>query len=188
MCKDYLQGLNQRKDSAWKAFYTDYYSALCAYACKFLKISTIAEDVVQETCVKIWEGKNEFRNMQEFTWYVYKSVYMNSMLYLRKRNLHERLLQNIEVDEFVMPEEAFVWTVREELIRQLHIYIEELPEEARKIVKLTLEGLSGKEIAEKLNISIHTVKSQKNRSFKFLREKLSGSYYISMLYILFFEF
>ena len=163
MCEDYLQGLNQRKDSAWKAFYTDYYSALCAYACKFLKISTIAEDVVQETCVKIWEGKNEF-------------------------SLHERLLQNIEVDEFVMPEEAFVWTVREELIRQLHIYIEELPEEARKIVKLTLEGLSGKEIAEKLNISIHTVKSQKNRSFKFLREKLSGSYYISMLYILFFEF
>ena len=31
------------------------------------------------------------------------------------------------------------------------------------------------EIAEKLGITIHTVKTQKNRSFKYLRERLKGS-------------
>ena len=40
---------------------------------------------------------------------------------------------------------------------------------------ISVLGLSGPEIAEKLGITIHTVKTQKNRSFKYLREKLKDS-------------
>lgn len=93
----------------------------------------------------------------------------------------------MELEETIMPEADFILTIREELVRQLHRYIEELPKEAQKIMKLSLEGMSGNEIAEKLHISVHTVKSQKNRSFKYLREKLSQSYYISLLYVILFE-
>ena len=185
--KNYLQELNQREDKGWRAFYSDYYVALCSYANRFLRIPSDAEDVVQETCVKIWESDNKFATMKEFTWYVYKSVYTNAMCHLRTKNLHRKLLQNLEQDEVVMPEADFILTIREELIRQLHVYIEELPKEAQKILKLSLEGMSGNEIAEKLNISVHTVKSQKNRSFKYLRERLSQSYYISLLYAILFE-
>ena len=124
--------------------------------------------------------------MKDLTWYVYKSVYTNTMYYLRTKNLHEKLLQNMEAEEEVMPEADFILTIREELIRQLYRYIEELPKEAQKIMKLSLEGMSGNEIAEKLNISVYTVKSQKNRSFKYLREKLSQSYYVSLLYAVLF--
>ena len=42
-------------------------------------------------------------------------------------------------------------------------------------MELSILGLSGPEIAEKLGITIHTVKTQKNRSFKYLREKLKDS-------------
>ena len=49
------------------------------------------------------------------------------------------------------------------------------------LMLLTLEGLSGKEIADKLGISIHTVKTQKSRSFKYLRSKLGGSFYLLFL-------
>ena len=187
MHKDYLEELNRREDRAWEAFYNDYYVALCADANKFLHVPSDAEDVVQDTCVKIWESDNKFATMKEFTWYVYKSVYTNTMYYLRTRNLHQRLLQNVETEETVMPESDFILTIREELIRLLHVYIAELPHEAQKIMKLSLEGMSGNEIAEKLNISVHTVKSQKNRSFKYLRERLSKSCYISMLYAVLFD-
>ncbi len=187
MHEGYLQELNRREDKAWEAFYADYYVALCAYANKFLHIPSDAEDVVQETCVKIWESDNKFATMKELTWYVYKSVYTNTMYHLRTKNLHEKLLQNMELEETIMPEADFILTIREELVRQLHRYIEELPKEAQKIMKLSLEGMSGNEIAEKLHISVHTVKSQKNRSFKYLREKLSQSYYISLLYVILFE-
>lgn len=184
---DYLQELNQRKDQAWEAFYADYYVALCAYANKFLHSPLDAEDIVQDTCVKVWESDRVFVTMKEFTWYIYKSIYTNTMYYLRTKNLHLRLLQNMQEEEVVMPEDDFIQTIREELVRQLHLYIEELPRESQKIIKLSLEGMSGNEIAEKLSISLHTVKSQKNRSFKYLREKLSKSYYVSLLYMILFD-
>ena len=40
---------------------------------------------------------------------------------------------------------------------------------------------SGQEIADQLGITIHTVKTQKNRSFKFLREKLKDSVFFILL-------
>ena len=72
-------------------------------------------------------------------------------------------------------DEIFAITVRDELLRQLYCYIKELPDGAREIMELSVLGLSGPEIAEKLGITIHTVKTQKSRSFKYLREKLKDS-------------
>ena len=66
-------------------------------------------------------------------------------------------------------------TVREELTRHLYRYIDELPNEQRQIILLSIKGYTGKEIADELGIAISTVKTQKNRSFKYLREKLKNT-------------
>lgn len=50
---------------------------------------------------------------------------------------------------------------------------------------MSLEGKSGEEIACDLNITIHTVKQQKYRAYKFLREQLGQ--YTSLLFIFFFQ-
>ena len=59
--------------------------------------------------------------------------------------------------------------------------IDRLPEERKKIMLMSLEGKSGEEIACDLNITIHTVKQQKYRAYKFLREQLGQ--YTSLLFI-----
>ena len=74
-----------------------------------------------------------------------------------------------------MSEENFYSVVREELFRKLRELIDRLPEERKKIMLMSLEGKSGEEIACDLNITIHTVKQQKYRAYKFLREQL-GQY------------
>ena len=117
MQEDYVQGLNERREEAWRAFYEDFYSSLCAYARRYVGSAEEAEDVVQETCVKVWESKRRFTNREELTWYMYKAVYTNAMWTLRKRRLHERLLENVDREEAEFPEEAFEASVREELIR-----------------------------------------------------------------------
>ena len=189
MGEDYLSGLNAREEGAWKAFYDEYYSALCAYAAKFVGAAEDAEDVVQDTCVRIWESGKVFATKRELGLYAYKAVYTNALLLVRRRSARERALREMpEVEEAEMPDDAFAEAVREELVRQLRARIEELPEESRKVMRLALEGLSGNEIADRLGISIHTVKSQKNRSFKILREKLAGTYYLSLLCLLFPDF
>ena len=63
-------------------------------------------------------------------------------------------------------------TVQEEIVRLLHLHIGHLPRVRRQIMKLSISGFSGKEIADKLGISVNTVKVQKNKSIKYLRDRL----------------
>jgi RNA polymerase sigma-70 factor (ECF subfamily) len=78
-------------------------------------------------------------------------------------------------------EDTFAMSLREELIRQLQVAIRELPGQRRKIMQLALEGKSGQEIAEALGITIHTVKTQKNKAFTYLREKLGDTTFLLLL-------
>ena len=63
-------------------------------------------------------------------------------------------------------------TVQEEIVRLLYLHIGDLPRMRKQIIKLSISGFSGKEIADKLGISVNTVKVQKNKSIKYLRDRL----------------
>ena len=93
----------------------------------------------------------------------------------------QNILRKMVAEEVELPDEQFALTVREELIRQLYVYIEDLPEERKKILLMSIQGHSGNEIADLLGISINTVKTQKNRGFKYLREKLKDSVLLFLL-------
>ena len=63
-------------------------------------------------------------------------------------------------------------TVQEEIVRLLYMHIGDLPRMRKQIIKLSISGFSGKEIAEKLGISVNTVKVQKHKNIKYLRDRL----------------
>ena len=169
---DYLDGFNKKSTKAWEYLYRDY---------KIVGDESVSQDVVQDSLIGIWKADLHFSHMEKLTCYLYKAVYTNAIQYLRTERLHHTLLQSYGEEEVEISDQHFALTVQEELTRQLRLCIQELPEEQRKIIHLSLEGLSGKEIADKLGISIHTVKTQKNRSFKYLRSKLGGSFYLLFL-------
>ena len=50
---------------------------------------------------------------------------------------------------------------------------------------MRIEGYTWEEIAERLEISINTVKTQKTRSYKFLRERLGDSIHSIILFLFF---
>jgi RNA polymerase sigma-70 factor (ECF subfamily) len=181
---EYLAALNRKEARAWECFYRDYYASLCAYVCRFVKDHDRAEDIVQETLINVWRSDRAFYRERDLAAYLYKSVYTNSMQYLRTRDLHDTLLRRLQ-QETVMEgeEELFALTVREELVRQLRVAIRELPGQRRKILELSLEGLPGNEIAERLGITIHTVKTQKNKAFTYLRQRLGAIYPLLALYL-----
>lgn len=178
----YIEAFNRKEKKAWECFYSDYYVALCAYSDRLIGDSSDAEDVVQDTLIKVWDATLTFPSMQELSWYLYKAVYVNSLYFLRTRKRRSAILEKAAAEVSFVEDDFFRNTLREELIRQCRGYVARLPREARKILELSMEGLSGAEIAEKLGISIHTVKSQKNRSFKILRNKLQGGIYFSLFF------
>ena len=102
--------------------------------------------------------------------YIYKSLYNNSLIYIRNQKKKREILEKMRTEQEDHNEDYLF--VKEELIRLLYLHIRDLPLMRRKILELSVQGFSSKEIGEKLGISINTVKVQKNRSIKFLRETL----------------
>ncbi|OKZ40789.1 MAG: RNA polymerase subunit sigma-70 [Odoribacter sp. 43_10] len=156
--QEILRGVNQKDLKAWETLYASYYAALCSY-----------------------NSDRTFPDIKELTWYLYRSTYNNALFHLRTQASRQNILRKMVAEEVELPDEQFALTVREELIRQLYVYIEDLPEERKKILLMSIQGHSGNEIADLLGISINTVKTQKNRGFKYLREKLKDSVLLFLL-------
>lgn len=179
--QEILRGVNQKDLKAWETLYASYYAALCSYADGIVKDSDTAQDIVQDTLIRIWNSDRTFPDIKELTWYLYRSTYNNALFHLRTQASRQNILRKMVAEEVELPDEQFDLTVREELIRQLYVYIEDLPEERKKILLMSIQGHSGNEIADLLGISINTVKTQKNRGFKYLREKLKDSVLLFLL-------
>ena len=171
-----VAGLTRKDEKTWGDFYDRFYAALCVYVSKILPVPDAVEDLVQEVFISVWEGKRTFSDIKELTNYLYRACYNNTLLYIRNNQIHDTILNSLAEEESVEDEDMiYALTVKEEIIRQLYCYIEELPSEQRRIILMRIEGYTWEEIAERLDISINTVKTQKTRSYKFLRERLGDS-------------
>lgn len=178
--------LNRKDEKIWSVFYDRFYAALCVYVAKILPVPDAVEDLVQDVFISVWESRRTFTDIKELTNYLYRACYNNALLYIRNNQIHDSILNSLAKDEDSQDEDmVYVLTVKEEIIRQLYVHIEELPAEQRRIILMRIEGYTWDEIAERLGVSINTVKTQKSRSYKFLREKLEDSVY-SILLCLFF--
>ena len=83
-----------------------------------------------------------------------------------------------------MTEDDFSSVVREEVLRKLRHLIDQLPTERRRIILMSMENMSGEEIAKQLGVTINTVKQQKYRAYKFIKEQLGDHWVIALYFFL----
>lgn len=176
-----LSGVNNKDDKAWANLYEYYYAALCVYVNRILKGSESSEDLVQEVFIAIWKSDKKFDTLQELTRYLYRACYNNALLFVRNNQIHDTILNSIGAEADFTADDIYALTVREEVVRQLYVHIEKLPSEQKKVILMSIEGYSWNEIAEKLGISVNTVKTHKNRVFKKLRSNLKDSIYLFLI-------
>ncbi len=133
-----------------------------------------AEDVLQEAFISAFRSLENYRGDATFGAWLKRIVVNKALNHVSKRKL-ERIPdddrwdigEEVERDEF----EGFPFTV--EKVREA---IQLLPDGYRMVLSLyLLEGYDHQEIAEILNITESTSKSQFNRSKKKLKEILEGS-------------
>lgn len=173
-----LEGINEKDEKSWGQLYSACYASLCTYVESIVRDMDNAKDIVQDLFVLMWNSETHFKSASELLSYLYKSLYNNSLIFLRNKKNRERLLTKMQEEkewtEEYSHDDFLLKMVREEIIRLLYLHIEDLPKMRRQIMELSINGFSNKEIADKLGIQVNTVKVQKNRSIKYLRECLSN--------------
>lgn len=187
--EEFVNRINGKEPAAWEELYARYYKALCGYSASLTGDASFAEDLVQELLLRMWQSERTFSVLPELAAYLYRSVYHNSLAYRRDRSNRESLLRNMHeqrVREEVSPphtdseeeSELLAGMVGEEVIRRLYNDIHALPSEQSRIIRLSIAGFKGAEIARRLGISINTVKTQKYRGYRSLRLKLSKFFFL----------
>jgi len=147
------------------------YPPMCSLANNYLNDYVQAEDIVQDIFIKAWEKRKVFNSIEMLKSFLHVSIRnscINHLKHLSVINKHiKHELRSNSSDQFF-----YDHVIEEEVVGHLYRAINELPKGCRKIIILNLEGLSNQEIANKLNISINTVKTQKKIGLKNLRNDL----------------
>ena len=149
-----------------------YNRLLYAIAYRYLKSGEEAEDAVQHTFMKLWEERKrlDLRNgVRSLLYTILRHYVLNE---LRHRTVvYEK---NYELaQETEETDESFLQIYEEQDLRsQLLLAINKLPSQKSAICKLKLrQGLSNQEIAERMHLTVATVKSHYTQAIKMLRRE-----------------
>lgn len=161
---------------AFNSVFKSYYSPLCVYANDILKNRAFAEEIVQDVFLKLWNNRNNITVKYSLKSYLYRMVHNHTLNYIRDHinNINEISADDLSVRSKILDIESSA-NILDDIISQqieteLKLAIEELSPQCRQIFHLArYQQLTYSQIAEKLNISVSTVKSQMLRAIEKLK-------------------
>ena len=162
-------GFSINQKEIFEKLFSDYYGMLVCYAQKYTKREDIAEDLVQDLFVSLWEEHRMFPSQATPRSFLYISIKNAALDYLKHQNVESRYIGEVLNTNSFFSDDS---PQKEEVFRLLFKQIDKLPERCREIFLLHLEGNDNETIAKKLSLSIETVKTQKKRAMKTLRDNL----------------
>jgi RNA polymerase sigma-70 factor (ECF subfamily) len=172
------QQLNAGEVTALEYLFHQYYDNLCRYTVVFTKDIVIAENIVQDLFVYIWEHRETIEIHLSFEAYLYQASRYKALNYKRDKARKDNILPFLAVQSnsrvSVGADEAIEFKELNQIIWKA---IELLPDRCQQIFRLSrTEELSYREIAELMNISISTVDNQVNTAIKKIKTHVKQYY------------
>ena len=168
--KDLLADIANGDSRAFEILYRRYFSKLYGAAYKRLQDKALTEEIVQELFVSLWE-RRENLPIENIENYLFTSIKYLVIAQYKKNSLFEKYSSTLNLaendDNFTEQTLAF-----EELNEAYQAALLTIPERCREVFLLKRNGLSLREISEKLDISEKTVENQMTKALKMLREAL----------------
>jgi RNA polymerase sigma-70 factor (ECF subfamily) len=170
---EYWERIRQGDNTAFSQIFQKYYQALYQFAGRFVKDAQTAENIVQDVFVKLWTNRENCLITSSLKSYLYAATRNTALNFLsrEKKQLSTEYLMSDRQDTTANPEERII---ENEMIDGVHKAIEKLPDKCRSIYLMKrYDDLKYHEIAEILDISINTVKTQMKRALKSLLKNLA---------------
>ena len=173
-----INGLIRGNEKSFQILFINYYSVLVSFAMKYLESQDVAEDIVQDVFVKIWESREKLGEIDNLSAYLYQMVRFKSFNYLRAEKIRQDATRSFaeELEESEMNE-----YIKNETFRIVMRTLEDLPHGSRNVFSRAIQGYSAKEIADELGIAVETVKKQKQVARRILKEKLGNLFSLFFL-------
>lgn len=172
---------------AFDALFTKYYEKLFRFAFSLLKNKEDAQEIVQEAFLRIWKKREEIDSTKSFKSFLfsisYNLVVDQLRIRLKDQEYRKFLVHYFESESFELKSELDY----DKIVLQIRNAVQELPVKRKQIYTLSREvGLSHKEIAARLGISVKTVENQITLALKHLKARLGTGVFPAVLFFILF--
>ncbi|PRY49212.1 RNA polymerase sigma-70 factor (ECF subfamily) [Arcticibacter pallidicorallinus] len=185
--EDVLHSLKQGNVSALSNLYKIHVDQLYGFVLKIAKSPTLADDVVQDTFIRIWESRHNIDTSKPFKPLLY-TVARRHLLNLLRRASHEQVIVS-EIKQYTTFSEN-VTDLQTEFLESNNILndaIRSLSPRMRDVfVRCKIDGYSYKEVANEFGISEGTVNSQIVKATKSVRKFFQTRGMTTLFFLFFF--
>jgi RNA polymerase sigma-70 factor (ECF subfamily) len=187
LVKDLIEG----DPKAFNSIYRSYYLRLFNFANSYCRNHFVAENIVQDTFTSLWDMREKIElqiNLPGYLLTMVKNKSLNHLQHLKVQVKAEEQIQNNIMRELGLretlltacnPEEMF----RSDVQRIIKETLDTVSPQCRRVFSMSrFDGLSNKQIASQLNISVKGVEFQITKGLKALRKNLKD--YLSLFVFL----
>ena len=139
-----------------------------------MKDNDVAEDLVQDVFISLLESGYKFKTENGIKYFLYSSLKNRCISHSRKQKVRDKYYRDVLSSQ---NEEEHFWekVLEEDVYARLMAAIDALPSQCKLVMMMTLDGLKASEIAERLHISVDTVKGHKSSGKKKLTARLKDT-------------
>lgn len=174
--KELLQKIADGDQRAFTVLFNHYHHDLFVFSRKLSKSEDVALEIVQDVFLKIWSVRGKLAEMDNFGGYLTRIVRNHSLNVIRQIARREKptLNSSINADDFV-DTTGFDITQQKldynDTLRVLNEALDTLAPQQRKVYQLChMEGLKYEEAAQKMGVSIETVRAHMKKALQKIRE------------------
>lgn len=155
---------------SFEILFEKYYNNLCNYAFLYLNDVSKTEELVSDVYINIWENRKRIDIKANLKSYIYRCT-RNAVISDMRKNKRpgpSLLKESKSNEKFVDSPETLL--IREEVADVCYKMMQRLPKQAGLVFRLhKMDGLSYKQIAEILDLSVKTVENHMGRALKMMR-------------------
>lgn len=190
MIKDYtklsdqllLEECRLNNTRAYDQLFERYSGVLYNFSLSYVKDATVAEELVMDLMFNIWQKRHRLEINGELGAYLFRAMKNVMFNFIRKRQLSTVNLETLSVELPAENNRADADMEYKDLQRIYQLKINQLSPQRRKIFQLSREEeMTYLQIAEKMSLSVNTIKTQMWITLKYLRENMKEYIDITML-------
>lgn len=170
--QDLISNCKAGNQKAYEILYKKYYRVLFGIALRYSRTTFEAEDILQESFIKIFKKIDTYKPDGSFEGWI-KRIVQNTAINNYRSNLKFNSNIDIAIPENDIHDESINNVFDSLETKEILQLLNQLPEGYRVVINLfCIDGYSHKEIADMLNISIGTSKSQLFKAKEYLKQSI----------------
>ncbi|MDR3219710.1 MAG: RNA polymerase sigma-70 factor [Dysgonamonadaceae bacterium] len=167
----WIKNIKEDDYTSYNQLFMYYYPKLCVFVNSIINDRYDTEDIVQDLFVKLWTNRKEIDLQTNISAYLFRTAKNKAINFIRDEANRKILLEKIGTEDESYLDGNF--PDEDEYDEALLDCIRQLPPRCKEILLMhRVDGYKQKEIAEKLNISLQTIKNQTGAALRRLKNCL----------------